>query len=151
MKIQEKRLFDEMSKKKYSEILFSGLGRKYQLEQMKAKDKRVKLMNEILGGVKVLKLYGWEPSFMKQVLDIRDTEISVLKKAAYLNAFLSFFWTSIPFCVALASFATYVLTDPNNILTAEKGWFALGAVHKRRWQLREVKIGQKCHLGGGGC
>ena len=52
MKIQEKRLFDEMSKKKYSEILFSGLGRKYQLEQMKAKDKRVKLMNEILGGVK---------------------------------------------------------------------------------------------------
>ena len=40
---------------------------------MKAKDKRVKLMNEILGGVKVLKLYGWEPSFMKQVLDIRDT------------------------------------------------------------------------------
>ena len=92
---------------------------------MKAKDKRVKLMNEILGGVKVLKLYGWEPSFMKQVLDIRDTEISVLKKAAYLNAFLSFFWTSIPFCVALASFATYVLTDPNNVLTAEKGWFTL--------------------------
>jgi ABC-type multidrug transport system fused ATPase/permease subunit len=124
-----------MSKKKYSEILISGLGRKYQLEQMKAKDKRVKLMNEILGGVKVLKLYGWEPSFMKQVLDIRDTEISVLKKAAYLNAFLSFFWTSIPFCVALASFATYVLTDPNNVLTAEKGWFTLGTVHKGRWQL----------------
>ena len=51
----------------------------------------------------------------------------MLKKAAYLNAFLSFFWTSIPFCVALASFATYVLTDPNNVLTAEKGWFILGA------------------------
>ena len=61
----------------------------------------------------------------------------MLKKAAYLNAFLSFFWTSIPFCVALASFATYVLTDPNNVLTAEKGWFTLGAVHKRRWQLGE--------------
>ena len=76
---------------------------------------------------------------MKQVLDIRDTEISVLKKAAYLNAFLSFFWTSIPFCVALASFATYVLTDPNNVLTAEKGWFTLKAVYKRRWQLGGVK------------
>jgi len=69
----------------------AGLGRKYQLEQMKAKDKRVKLMNEILGGVKVLKLYGWEPSFMKQVLDIRDTEISVLKKAAFLTHFYHFF------------------------------------------------------------
>ena len=47
----------------------AGIGRKYQLEQMKNKDKRVKLMNEILGGVKVLKLYGWEPSFIKQVLN----------------------------------------------------------------------------------
>jgi hypothetical protein len=46
---------------------------------MKAKDKRVKLMNEILGGVKVLKLYGWEPSFMKQVLDIRDTGWKISK------------------------------------------------------------------------
>ena len=71
-------------------------------------------MNEILGGVKVLKLYGWEPSFMKQILNIRDTEINVLKKAAYLNAFFSFFWTSIPFCVALASFATYVLIGESN-------------------------------------
>jgi len=34
------------------------MSRKYQLEQMKNKDKRTKLMNEIIGGVKVLKLYG---------------------------------------------------------------------------------------------
>ena len=87
---------------------------------MKSKDKRVKLMNEILGGIKVLKLYGWEPSFMKQVLDIRDQEIVVLKKAAWLGAFMSFFWTSVPFLVALASFATYVLVDENNVLTAQK-------------------------------
>jgi hypothetical protein len=34
------------------------MSRKYQLDQMKNKDKRTKLMNEIIGGVKVLKLYG---------------------------------------------------------------------------------------------
>ena len=87
---------------------------------MKSKDKRVKLMNEILGGIKVLKLYGWEPSFMNQVLEIRDTEVKVLKKAAWLGAFMSFFWTSVPFLVALASFATYVLVDDNNVLDAKK-------------------------------
>lgn len=38
----------------------ASITKKFQLEQMKNKDKRVKLMNEILGGVKVLKLYGWE-------------------------------------------------------------------------------------------
>ena len=30
---------------------------------MKEKDKRTKLMSEILHGIKVLKLYAWEPSF----------------------------------------------------------------------------------------
>ena len=45
----------------------AGFSRRYQLAQMKNKDQRVKLMNEILSGVKVLKLYGWEPSFIKQV------------------------------------------------------------------------------------
>ena len=41
--------------------------RKFQLKQMKLKDKRIKMMNEILGGIKVLKLYAWEPSFINQV------------------------------------------------------------------------------------
>ena len=50
--------------------LFGVVGvfmKKFQLQQMEQKDKRIKLMNEILSGIKVLKLYSWEPSFMKQV------------------------------------------------------------------------------------
>ena len=50
----------------------SGFLRTYQIDQMKQKDGRVKLMNEILGGIKVLKLYAWEKSFINQILDIRD-------------------------------------------------------------------------------
>ena len=50
--------------------LFGVVGaymKKFQLQLMKQKDKRIKMMNEILRGIKVLKLYSWEPSFMKQV------------------------------------------------------------------------------------
>ena len=36
---------------------------KYQKLNMNMKDERVKKMNEILNGIKVLKLYAWEPSF----------------------------------------------------------------------------------------
>ena len=53
--------------------------------QMKDKDKRVKLMDEILNGIKVLKLYAWEPSFGDQVLGIRDNEIKSLKNAGILR------------------------------------------------------------------
>ena len=36
---------------------------KYQRKNMALKDERVKMMNEVLNGIKVLKLYAWEPSF----------------------------------------------------------------------------------------
>lgn len=72
-----------------------------QIKQMKNKDERVKLMNEVLSGIKVLKLYAWEPSFEQQVLKIRNKEIKVLKEAAYLNAGTSFIWSCAPFLVSL--------------------------------------------------
>ena len=34
-----------------------------QIEQMKNKDKRNKMMDEILNGMKIIKLYAWEESF----------------------------------------------------------------------------------------
>lgn len=71
-----------------------------QIKQMKNKDERVKLMNEVLNGIKVLKLYAWEPSFEAQVLKIRDKEVHVLKQAAYLNAGTSFIWSCAPFLVS---------------------------------------------------
>ncbi|XP_069510563.1 ATP-binding cassette sub-family C member 3 isoform X2 [Ambystoma mexicanum] len=71
--------------------------RAFQVEQMKFKDSRIKLMNEILNGIKVLKLYAWEPSFAQQVLEIRKNELRVLRKAAYLSALSTFAWTSAPF------------------------------------------------------
>lgn len=71
-----------------------------QITQMKNKDERVKLMNEILSGIKVLKLYAWEPSFENQVTKIRNREIKLLRYGAYLNAITSFIWTTAPFLVS---------------------------------------------------
>lgn len=79
--------------------LLAGKVRNLQIKQMKNKDERVKLMNEVLSGIKVLKLYAWEPSFEQQILQIRNKEIKVLKEAAYLNAGTSFIWSCAPFMV----------------------------------------------------
>ena len=79
--------------------LIAGKVRNLQIKQMKNKDERVKLMNEVLNGIKVLKLYAWEPSFEQQILKIRNKEIKVLKEAAYLNAGTSFIWSCAPFLV----------------------------------------------------
>lgn len=83
--------------------------RNLQIVQMKVKDERVKSMNEILNGMKVLKLYAWEPSFEKMIFGTRAKEMDVLKKAALLNAGTYFVWSLAPFLVSLASYITFVL------------------------------------------
>nr|QST14985.1 ABCC1-1 protein [Diaphanosoma celebensis] len=99
--------------------------KKLQIEQMKNKDKRVKMMNEILSGVKVLKLYAWEDSFQENVESIRNSEIRVLKKSAFLSAGTSFLWTTAPYLVSLASFMTFVLMDEKNVLTPDIAFVSL--------------------------
>ncbi|KAK9886055.1 hypothetical protein WA026_014838 [Henosepilachna vigintioctopunctata] len=97
----------------------------FQIEQMKTKDERVKLMNEVLNGIKVLKLYAWEPSFEKQVLDIRKKEIFFLRQVAYINAGTSFLWTCAPFLVSLVTFGTYVMVDEKNVLDASTAFVSI--------------------------
>ncbi|CAI9599120.1 unnamed protein product [Staurois parvus] len=109
--------------------------RAFQVEQMQYKDSRIKLMNEILNGIKVLKLYAWEPSFAQKVLEIRGKELSVLRKAAYLNALSTFAWTSAPFLVALTTFAVYVSVDEKNILDAETAFVSLSLFNILRFPL----------------
>uniref|UniRef100_A0A4Y0ASG4 ABC-type glutathione-S-conjugate transporter n=2 Tax=Anopheles funestus TaxID=62324 RepID=A0A4Y0ASG4_ANOFN len=106
-----------------------------QIKQMKNKDERVKLMNEVLSGIKVLKLYAWEPSFEQQILKIRDKEVKVLKSAAYLNAGTSFIWSCAPFLVSLVTFATYVLVDEKNVLNASTAFVSLSLFNILRFPL----------------
>lgn len=47
----------------------------------------------------MLKLYAWEKSFEEKVSDIRNKELQVLRKSAYLNGFSTFVWTCAPFLV----------------------------------------------------
>lgn len=109
--------------------------KQFQISQMKNKDQRVKLMNEILNGIKVLKLYAWEPSFEEQVLGVRNLEIKVLKKSAYLNAGTSFIWTCTPFLVSLATFATYVQISPENILDAKTAFVSISLFNLLRFPI----------------
>uniref|UniRef100_A0A674BJ52 Canalicular multispecific organic anion transporter 2-like n=1 Tax=Salmo trutta TaxID=8032 RepID=A0A674BJ52_SALTR len=109
--------------------------RAYQVEQMQYKDARIKLMNEILNGIKVLKLYAWESSFKDKVLEIRQKELNVLRKTAYLGALSTMAWTSAPFLVALTTFAVYVTVDKNNILDAEKAFVSLSLFNILRFPL----------------
>ncbi|GAV06011.1 hypothetical protein RvY_16054-1 [Ramazzottius varieornatus] len=103
----------------------AGRTKTLQIAQMKIKDGRIKLMNEILNGMKILKLYAWESSFERQVLEIRENELNTLRRAAYLNSLSSFIMQISPFMVALVTFTTFVMISEDNILDAEKAFVSL--------------------------
>ncbi|GAB1607734.1 resistance-associated 1-like [Argonauta hians] len=99
--------------------------RKYQIRQMTLKDSRLRLMNEVLSGMKILKLYAWEGSLQKKILNIRNQELVVLRKAAYLNAFSTFCWLCAPFLVTVATFTTYVLLKDDHYIDAQTAFVSL--------------------------
>ncbi|XP_066983087.1 ATP-binding cassette sub-family C member 3-like [Macrobrachium rosenbergii] len=109
-----------------------------QTSQMKFKDKRIKLLNEIINGIKVLKLYAWEGSFAKQVEVIRKDEISVLRKSAYFQAFASFVWLATPYLVALGSFATFVMVSEENVLDAKTAFVAISLFNIMRMPITQL-------------
>ncbi|KAL1397170.1 hypothetical protein pipiens_009960 [Culex pipiens pipiens] len=109
--------------------------RDLQVAQMKIKDDRVKRMNEILSGMKVLKLYAWEPSFQQDVVETRGTEIGILKSMAYYGAATFFVWSMAPFLVTLASFTVFVLIDENNVLDPQTAFVSLALFNILRFPL----------------
>lgn len=114
--------------------------RDLQVIQMQVKDERVKSMNEILNGMKVLKLYAWEPSFEQLILGSRGKEMVVLKKAALLNAAIFFVWTLAPFLVSLASYVTFVLLG--NTLTPSIAFVAIAYFNILRAPMAMCKLFQ---------
>ena len=66
---------------------------------MQQKDRRIRLMNEVLNGIKVIKLYAWEDHFQGDVQNIRQKELVILRNTTYLNAVGAFTWTCAPFLV----------------------------------------------------
>ncbi|XP_077285787.1 multidrug resistance-associated protein 1-like [Arctopsyche grandis] len=106
-----------------------------QIKQMKNKDDRIKTMNEVLNGIKVLKLYAWEPSFEEKILKIRNKEMKILRQSAYLNAITFFILSCAPFLVSLVTFATFVLSDPNNILDPKTTFVSLSLFNILRFPL----------------
>ncbi|XP_031418000.1 ATP-binding cassette sub-family C member 10-like [Clupea harengus] len=90
------------------------------------KDNRVKLMTEVLFGIRVLKFYNWEQHFAQKIGECRKRELSHLKAIKYLDAVCVYTWSALPVVISILTFVTYVLLG--NQLTAAKVFTTLALV-----------------------
>ncbi|XP_073862472.1 ATP-binding cassette sub-family C member 9 isoform X5 [Macaca fascicularis] len=80
---------------------------------------RLKKTNEILKGIKLLKLYAWEHIFCKSVEETRMKELSSLKTFALYTSLSIFMNAAIPIAAVLATFVTHAYASGNNLKPAE--------------------------------
>ncbi|XP_025103128.1 LOW QUALITY PROTEIN: multidrug resistance-associated protein 1-like [Pomacea canaliculata] len=106
--------------------------KKLNISNLKFKDKRLRLTNDMLSGMRVVKMYAWEPSFKKLITELRSEETKVLLRMSYLNMFMSVCGYFTPFLVTLATFATFVVVSPDNHLDARRVFVTLALLNLLR-------------------
>ena len=66
---------------------------------MGLKDNRIKIVNEVLNGIKVLKLYAWETAFIRRINEVREKELTCIRQKAIIHALSSATWAFAPILV----------------------------------------------------
>eukprot|EP00891_Asterochloris_glomerata_P006803 jgi/Astpho2/6803/e_gw1.00103.48.1_t len=79
---------------------------------LKYTDNRVKLMNQLLAGIRVLKIYAWEAACESQILVARKDELKQLRRAIPYKVGMQTMLFAAPVLAAVASFAAYGAADP---------------------------------------
>ncbi|XP_017862896.1 PREDICTED: probable multidrug resistance-associated protein lethal(2)03659 isoform X2 [Drosophila arizonae] len=84
-------------------------------------DERVRMMNEIISGIQVIKMYAWEKPFGKLIELTRRKEMICIKQVNYIRGILISFAMFLSRVFVFASLVGYVLQG--YVLNAEKAFY----------------------------
>ncbi|ORZ33476.1 P-loop containing nucleoside triphosphate hydrolase protein [Catenaria anguillulae PL171] len=101
-------------------------------------DKRVKLMNEVLQGSRIVKLMSWEAAVTDAVMELRLQELSLVRRLAMWRAGINGVAQAIPALAAIIVFAVYYAV--NGKLTAAVVFSALALFNQLRLPLMFIPM-----------
>lgn len=73
-------------------------------------DKRVRLTQEILQGMKLIALFGWQDAYTNRILGLRRDELVRVREMAFFRGLTFSIVYFVPVLAAVLSFITYSLT-----------------------------------------
>nr|XP_045601897.1 ATP-binding cassette sub-family C member 5-like isoform X2 [Procambarus clarkii] len=71
-------------------------------------DERVRMVNELLTCVKLIKMYAWEKSFASTIAEIRCRERRLLEKSAYVQSISLAMAPTVPIIAAIVTFLAHI-------------------------------------------
>ncbi|KAI0717016.1 multidrug resistance-associated ABC transporter [Earliella scabrosa] len=104
---------------------------------MKARDERVSLMNEILGGIRMLKFMAWERSFEARVHKIRERELKYQKLNYTIEVLWNAIWNGSPILVTLVSFWHYAVVR-KQVLTPSIAFTSISVFNEMKFALNAL-------------
>ncbi|KAJ1562057.1 hypothetical protein HK405_000253, partial [Cladochytrium tenue] len=75
----------------------------------KIRDRRVNATNELIQGIKIVKLFAWEAEFEKKIDNLREDELHNLFVATLMANMTRVLWFSAPILTTLVTLATYTV------------------------------------------
>ncbi|KAG1678468.1 Multidrug resistance-associated protein 1 [Nymphon striatum] len=108
-----------------------------QTELLKIKDERVKMISEVLSGMKVLKLYAWELPFEELIVKLREKEVTTLKKSLMFEQAMVNIFIIAPAAVSLLTFAAFIY-GTNEVLTPNIAFVSMSLFEILRIPLNEL-------------
>ncbi|XP_046548060.1 multidrug resistance-associated protein 1-like [Haliotis rubra] len=107
-------------------------------ENSKQKDEKMKLLNEVLTGMKVLKLYAWEKCFGDKLNAAREKELEGLKQLLSIRAFSIFSWNAAPFVISIVMFCGFFYLNGDSILTAKSAFAIVSLMNILRYAINQT-------------
>ncbi|KAF9109329.1 hypothetical protein BGX27_007735 [Mortierella sp. AM989] len=83
-------------------------------KKLAAMDGRVRLLTDILSGIKAVKFYTWEESFRTKLEVYRKEELKYLARIGLTTALMMIMYSSLPSLMALLSFVVYAVAGGPN-------------------------------------
>ncbi len=94
---------------------------KCRMEILGCSDARVRVMNEMLQGIRAIKFYNWEEAFKQRVNNLHENELRILQNTNLLRSFVTAVISTVPPIVIGLSLATYAylgnILDPSTVFT----------------------------------
>ncbi|KAF4111886.1 hypothetical protein G5714_006681 [Onychostoma macrolepis] len=105
------------------QTMFGKLFSKYRSKTAAFTDSRIRTMNEVVSGIRIIKMYAWEKPFAALVNDVRRKEISKIMSSSYLRGLnMASFFTANKI-ILFVTFTVYVLVG--NKISASRVFVAV--------------------------
>ncbi|KGB75304.2 ATP-binding cassette transporter [Cryptococcus deuterogattii R265] len=82
---------------------------------LKARDKRIGVMNELIGAIQFIKFFAWIEQWKGRAAEARSNEMKQMIRSLINNVWFALLWSLAPILVTLVSFFCYIVIEKRDL------------------------------------